>query len=283
MRLNKYVAHNSTYSRREADKTIQLGFVKVNGKVEENPAYDVDEEHDEVYLKSQLLTPKNMYTVICYNKNKGEIVSKKDDKGRKTIYDTLGHKFRHFMPIGRLDFASEGLLLLTDSSSVATALMTSDLERVYKIKIKGDITKAMQEAMRDGIYVEDASKGAHEESRIRSMEFQPFAGYQIVKNSPAFSILKVSIVEGQNRELRRFFGAFDREVVDLKRLSFGSLGLNALPNGKTRYLSRKEYGDLRSYLKYQEKEKSKEAQRSRDMAANEQQEPGEDFSDLFQK
>ncbi len=258
MRLNKYVAHYSTYSRREADETIQLGFVKVNNVVQNDPAYDVLEE-DVVTLKGKILSPTEIFTVIVYNKNRGEIVTKKDEKGRKTIYDTLDKKFRHFIPVGRLDFASEGVLLLTDSSVIADALMTSNWERVYKIKIKGSITPAMLQAMQEGIHIADATQGAHEESSIQSMTFAPFAGYQIVKDTPLFSILKVSIIEGQNRELRRFFGAFDREVVDLKRLAYGPFHLNALPNGKTRFLTRREYSDLRSYLKQLEKAKKERA------------------------
>lgn len=254
MRLNKYVAHYSTYSRREADETIQLGYIKVNGKVETNPATQIDEERDEVRLKGKVLSPKNIYTVIVYNKNKGELVTKKDPQGRKTIYDTLDHKYRHFMPVGRLDFASEGLLLLTDSSHVATVLMNSDVERVYKVKIKGPISKTMEEAMREGIHIEDASAGAHEASKITSMTFAPFAFYKIQKDRKDYSILKVGITEGQNRELRRFFAYFGAEVVDLKRLSFGGIELNALPSGKSRYLSRKEYSELRAFIKTQEKE-----------------------------
>ncbi len=253
MRLNKYVAHYSTYSRREADETIQLGFVKVNGDVETNPARQVDEEQDEVRLKGRLLNPNEKYTVIVYNKRKGELVTKKDPKGRKTIYDTMDYKFRHFIPVGRLDFASEGLLLLTDSSEVATRLMTSDVERVYKVKIKGAVTPAMEEAMKEGIHVENASKGAHKLSPITSMTFAPFSGYMIQKNRKDYSILKVAITEGQNRELRRFFAHFDCEVVDLKRISFGTISLDALPDGKTRYLTRKEYSDLRGFIKAQKK------------------------------
>ncbi|MDH5465759.1 MAG: rRNA pseudouridine synthase [Thiovulaceae bacterium] len=249
MRLNKYVAHYSTYSRREADKTIQLGFVKVNNEVQTNPATQIDEERDEVRLKGNLLTPKAMYTIIVYNKNKGELVTKKDPRERKTIYDTLDHKFRHFMPVGRLDYASEGLLLLTDSSKVATALMTSDTERIYKVKIKGPVTQAMQDAMKEGIHIDDATAGGHKESKIESMTFAPFTYVKIQKDQHDYSILKVGIHEGQNRELRRFFAYFGSEVVDLKRLSFGSIELNALPNGKTRYLSRQEYSDIKGYIK----------------------------------
>lgn len=258
MRLNKYVAHHSTYSRREADRTIQLGYVKVNDVVEKNPAYDVKEGRDEVRLKGKLLSPNAMYTIIVYNKRKGELVTKTDPRGRKTIFDTLPHKFRHFTPVGRLDFASEGLLLLTDSSSVATALMQSDVERVYKIKIKGAITPAMETAMREGIYLEDASKGAHSHSKIKAMEFAPFSWYKIQKNRADYSILKVAITEGKNRELRRFFAHFDAEVVDLKRLAYGSIELDALPDGKSRYLDRKEYGDIKDFLKQLKKKEKKD-------------------------
>jgi 23S rRNA pseudouridine2605 synthase len=150
-----------------------------------------------------------------------------------------------------LDFASEGLLLLTDSSVVATALMESDLQRVYKIKIKGSITPKMEEAMLEGITLEDATKGAHKKSKITSMTFKPFLGYTIVKNQPNYSILKVAISEGKNRELRRFFAAFGAEVLDLKRLEFAEIKLNNLPTGKTRYLDRSEYNALHTFLKQQ--------------------------------
>lgn len=269
MRLNKYVAHHSTYSRREADETIQLGFVTVNGTVENNPATQVDESHDEVKLKGKLLSPKEMFTILVYNKLKGELVTKKDPKERKTIYDTLDHKYRHFIPVGRLDFASEGLLLLTDSSHVATQLMESSLQRVYKIKIKGRVTEAMEKAMKEGMHVEDASKGGHEKSNITSMTFAPFVGYQIQKDTPNYSILKVAIIEGQNRELRRFFGYFDAEVADLKRVSFGAISLDALPSGKSRFLSRSEYTDIRGFLKeLDQKEKERNPRPKKEFSDN---------------
>lgn len=254
MRLNKYVAHHSTYSRREADETIKLGFIKVNDQVMKDPAYDVKEGSDEVRLKGKLLVPNDIYTIIVYNKRKGELVTKTDPKGRKTIFDTLGHKFRHFTPVGRLDFTSEGLLLLTDSSPVATALMESDVERVYKIKIKGPITPAMEASMRDGMHLDDASKGAHTLTGIKEMDFAPFSWYKIQKNRGDYSILKVAITEGKNRELRRFFAHFDAEVVDLKRLAYGSIELSALPDGKSRFLTRKEYSDVKDFMKRYKKE-----------------------------
>ncbi len=248
MRLNKYIAHYSTYSRREADKVIQSGYVYVDGELQENPATQVDERHVKVVVSGKKIVPSDQFTVIVYNKPKGELVTKSDPRGRKIIYDTLDNKYKHFIPIGRLDFATEGLLLLTDASRVANVLMTSNLERVYKVKIKGPVTEAMEMGMKKGLDLEDASAGGHELSDVTSMHFAPFFAYQIIKNKGDYSVLKIAIGEGQNREVRRFFAHFDAEVVDLKRLSFGGIELNNLPTGKTRFLERSEYVHLREFL-----------------------------------
>ena len=248
MRLNKFIAHYSTYSRREADKAIQDGYVYVDGELQDNPATQVDERHVKVVVSGKKVMPSDQFTVIVYNKPKGELVTKNDPRGRRIIYDSLDNKYKHFIPVGRLDYATEGLLLLTDASRVANLLMTSSLERVYKVKIKGAVTDAMEMAMKQGLDLEDASAGGHELSDVTSMHFSPFFAYQIIKNKGDYSVLKIAIGEGHNREVRRFFAHFDAEVVDLKRLSFGGIELNNLPTGKTRFLDRSEYVHLREFL-----------------------------------
>ena len=253
MRLNKYIAHNSSYSRREADKAIQEGYVRINGEVEENPATQVQEGVDIVYVSGKQVSVRDKYTVIVYNKPKGELVTKSDPRGRKTIYDSLEKKYKHFIPVGRLDFATEGVLLLTDASKVATALMNSGLERIYKVKIKGEVTPDMEDAMLKGLELEDASAGAHSHSKITSMTFAPFLGYKIQKNERNYSILKIAIAEGQNREIRRFFAHFGAEVADLKRISFAEVELNNLPSGKSRFLSRSEYSALATFMRGEKK------------------------------
>ncbi len=259
MRLNKYIAHYSTYSRREADQAILDGYVRIDGEIETNPATQVDERNANVMISGNKITPSDQFTVIVYNKPRGELVTKKDPQGRKTIYDSLAKQYRHYIPVGRLDFASEGLLLLTDASRVATALMTSKMERVYKIKIKGPVTEGMKIAMGEGLELEDASAGAHEHAEAGPMSFAPFYAYQVQKDQGDYSILKVAIGEGQNRELRRFFAHFGAEIVDLKRLSFGGIELNNLPTGKVRFLERSEYSNLREFLDAVEKaEKQKQ-------------------------
>lgn len=283
MRLNKFIAHYSTYSRREADAAVLKGAVKINGKIETNPATQVDDRSTDVYVHGKKVSPKDIITVIAYNKLKGELVTKKDPRGRKIIYDTLDHKFRHFIPVGRLDFASEGLLLLTDSSVVATVLMNSDLERVYKIKIKGPVTERMELAMKKGLELEDASAGAHSHAKITSMTFAPFAAYRIEKNTANYSILKVGITEGQNRELRRFFAHFDAEVADLKRISYGGIELNNLPDGKTRFLTRSEYTSVREYVDQVTKtdtQRENFKKRKEDKAAKEKEQEAHDMEKL---
>ncbi|MEN8303135.1 MAG: pseudouridine synthase [Campylobacterota bacterium] len=253
MRLNKYIAHHSSYSRREADKAIQDGYVRVDGEIEDNPATQVDEKEVIVYVSGKQVTPKDKYTVIVYNKPKGELVTKNDPRGRRTIYDTLGHKYKHFIPVGRLDYATEGVLLLTDASKVATALMNSNLERIYKVKIKGEITPEMEAAMLNGLELSDATAGGHSHSKVTSMTFAPFIAYKIQKNEHNYSVLKIAIAEGQNREIRRFFAHFGTEVADLKRLSFAEIELNNLPTGKSRFLTRSEYSALFTFMKAEEK------------------------------
>lgn len=261
-RLNKFISHNSRFSRREADELIKAGKVSIDGKVigdlSTKVGYKTIVKVNGRTVKVDFSRPS---TVIVYNKLKGEIVSKNDPQGRKIIYDTIGQKFNHFIPIGRLDYASEGMLLLTDDPKIATAIMTSDLERVYKIKIEGEVSKAMINAMDNGITLDDATAGAWDNTKTINMEFKPFLGYQVQTSSPKYSKLKVAISEGKNRELRRFFAHFGAKVVDLKRVSFGGINLNNLPSGKVRYLERDEYENLREFMKQQNKlNKKKENQ-----------------------
>ena len=250
MRLNKYISHNSKYSRRDADKLIEAGDVRVNKKTMLDFGYDV-QDGDIVSIKNRPIKPRKQgeVTVIVFNKPKGVLVTKKDDRGRATIYHKLPGKFRHFIPIGRLDYASEGLLLLTDAPEVAQKLMESSLPRTYNIKIDKPLNKDMIKAMEEGMILDDASAGAHEHSSITHMEFAPFAAFEFRGTTGKYTKLRVTITEGKNRELRRFFAHFDATVVDLKRVAFWEVELNNLPTGKTRYLSHKEYDMLHKFLK----------------------------------
>ena len=247
MRLNQFIARHSKYSRREADSLIAQGRVNIQ-KTKAQLGVEV-REGERVFIDGKMLKPKKEFTTIIYHKPKGELVTKRDDRGRRTIFDSLEKKFAHFTPIGRLDFASEGLILLSDSIEVVHALMHSSLQREYILKLNGKITEEMIEAMENGLVLEDARAGGHEKSAIDSMEFKPFDFYSIYKGDSKFSKLKVRISEGKNRELRRFFAHFKAEVLDLRRVAYGWVELHALPVGKSRYLTREEYRKLHAFLK----------------------------------
>lgn len=247
MRLNKFISHNTNYSRREADELIKAGKVSVNNRVVSD-FIEADNE-DKIRINGRFIKLKKEFTMIIYNKQKGELVTKSDDRGRKTIFENLPKGLSKFISVGRLDFASEGLLILTDAPAIADALMNSDIEREYYLKVRGEVGEDVITAMREGLYAADATKGAHAKTKIKSMEFKPFLAYRVFPSSGGYTKLKVILSEGQNRELRRFFGYFDLEVVDLKRTAFGRITLGTLKPGKWRYFDTSEYEDLRDFLK----------------------------------
>ncbi|WP_267523281.1 pseudouridine synthase [Campylobacter sp. MG1] len=248
MRLNKFIAHNSKYSRKEADKLIKEGLVKINNKVCLEDWSEV-EASDKVFVKGKRIYKKSEFSVIVYHKDKGELVSHKDERGRALIYDNLPRDFRHFNPVGRLDFSSTGILLLVDSPVIADFLMQSNLEREYYLKIKGTISKDVINAMENGLEIVNSLKGAHPKSKITNLSLKPFLEYEIFGSSGGYTKLRVIIDEGKNRELRRFFAEFDLEVVELKRVAFGRVDLGVLKPKKYRFLTNSEYEDLRSFLK----------------------------------
>ena len=271
MRLNKFISHNSKYSRRDADKLIDEGEVTINRKVIQDFAYIVQED-DFVAVKGRAVKRRVELTVIVYNKPKGVLVTKKDDRERTTIYHKLPGKFRHFIPVGRLDYASEGLLILTDSPDVADKLMKSNLPRTYNLKIDKPLSEEMIGAMREGLVLNDARAGAHTSTKITSMEFAPFDNFELRAEGSNYTKIRVTISEGKNRELRRFFAHFGATILDLKRVAFGEIELNNLPTNKTRYYTRREYSDLYSYLKQITKSEIKKEEKIKEKLKEEYEE-----------
>jgi 23S rRNA pseudouridine2605 synthase len=246
-RINKAIAERGGYSRREADRLILEGRVAIGTQKAVDLSARIKED-DELFIDGKPLGKKGeQYTVIVYHKPKGELVTRRDPQGRKTIFESLPDRFARFIAVGRLDYASEGALLLTDSAEIAAKLTTSDLERVYNVKIDGFVTPAIEKAMSEGLKP-IGNAGAHPLNSDKIGVFAPFVKWRIEKNHPRFSRLKIALNEGKNREIRRFFAHFGRETLDLKRVSFGEISLNALPVGKWRFCSKEEYRFLRRII-----------------------------------
>lgn len=231
MRINKFLAASGVSSRRECDKLIEEGKVLING----NRAVlgtDVAEE-DEVRVNGNIVTlKKNEYYIL--NKPKGYISSVSDDKGRKTVMDLMPSNVGRIYPVGRLDYDSEGLLILTTDGELAQHLThpSNEVPKTYLVKIEGVITEAELNPIRSGIeidgYVTKKCK-AH-----------------IVETNKAYTKLHITIKEGKNREIRKMFAAIGKEVTLLKRIKIGELNLRGLNRGEYRKLDKQEIAYLMS-------------------------------------
>lgn len=250
MRLNQFIAHHSHFSRRDADKLISEGRVKIGQNIAHHGVLvDAADKSLKIFIDGQILKlRKKIPTLIIYHKPKGELVTRRDERNRKVIFDSLPTRFAHFTAVGRLDFASEGLLILSDDKKIVHALEVSSLPRTYLVKISGSVSEKMLDAAQNGLKITQSKLGAHKNSEPMNADFAPFLEFLVGKNSQTFSKIKIKISEGKNREIRRFFAHFDAEVVDLRRISFGFVSLNALPVGKVRFFSKREYQDLREFL-----------------------------------
>ncbi|RDU72314.1 rRNA pseudouridine synthase [Helicobacter aurati] len=263
MRLNHFIALHSKYSRRESDKLIETGRVRINqilaSRFTNVPTLAIQNPREaqkdfRIFIDGKLLNyvsghAKRRWSAIVYHKKKGELVSKVDPRGRPVIYDSLDSKYAHFMPVGRLDFASEGLLILSDNREVVRLLMESSLKRVYLVKIDSVVHQKIIDAMTNGLSLKNSKAGGHALGSSVSMDF-PAMDFQILKNGK-FSKLKLSLNQGRNREIRRFFAHFRANVLDLKRVSYGFVSLNALPLGTTRFFTKDEYRELKNFMSLQ--------------------------------
>lgn len=229
MRLNKFLAQAGVASRRECDKLLQSGQVKVNGKTA-TVGIDVSDS-DEVAVNGNIVTvKKNEYYIL--NKPKGYICSVSDDKGRKTVLNLLPESVGRIYPVGRLDYDSEGLIILTTDGELAQHLThpSNAVPKTYLVKIEGTLTETALNPIRSGIeidgYVTKKCK-AH-----------------IVETNKEYTKIHVTLTEGKNREIRKMFAAIGKEVTLLKRIKIGELTLRGLDRGSYRKLTKQEVAYL---------------------------------------
>ena len=229
MRINKYLALCGVASRRECDKLIYEGKVTINGKKAQLGS-DVGTGDIVIYEGRELKICKHEYYIL--NKPKGYICSVKDDKGRKTVLDLMPQNTGRIYPVGRLDYDSEGLLILTTDGELAQHLThpSNQIPKTYLVKIEGTLTEAGLNPIRSGIDI-----GGYVTKKCKA---------HIVETNKEYTKIHITITEGKNREIRRMFEAIGKTVTLLKRIKVGELTLRGLDRGSYRKLSQEEIAYL---------------------------------------
>ena len=227
MRINKFLADKGIASRRHADEIIADGRVTINGVVATLGASV--EEGDEVALDGVVLesTEKKMEYYLM-NKPKGVVCTVSDDRGRKTVIDLLPEGVGRVFPVGRLDYETEGLLILTNDGDLAYRLThpMTEIPKTYMAKIEGTLTEKDLNPIRSGIELDGVMT-----KKCKA---------HIVETNKAYTKVHITITEGKNRQVRRMFEAICRNVELLRRVSIGQLKLTGLDRGKTRPLTEQE-------------------------------------------
>jgi 23S rRNA pseudouridine2605 synthase len=233
-RLQKVIAHAGVASRRKAEQLILEGKVKVNGKVVKELGVKVGPQ-DKVEVNGIPLEREEPVYYLLY-KPRGVISSVKDDKGRKVVTDFLKEVDKRIYPVGRLDYDTSGLLLLTNDGEFANLLMHPryEIEKVYIAKVKGIPAREKLKQLERGIELED---GMTAPAKVKMLSLD---------KRKKTAIIELRIHEGRNRQVRRMFEAIGHEVLKLKRERYAFLDLKGLNPGEYRELSPHEVKQLRA-------------------------------------
>ena len=227
MRINKFLAEQGVASRRGSDEIIAAGRVTINGKVAR--AGDDVTGADTVMLGGKELSHKVKYEYYLLNKPKGYLCTVSDEKGRKTVMDLLPAGAGRVFPVGRLDYDTEGMLILTNDGDLAYRLTApqSEIAKTYLVRVEGSVTDVQLNRLRAGVEIERGV--VTKKCRIT-----------VVETNKKFTKLRVVLTEGKNREIRKMFEVIGKEVAFLKRLKIGELTLTGLDRGAVRKLSQEE-------------------------------------------
>lgn len=242
-RIQKLLSKAGVASRREAEKMILAGRVSVNGRIV--TLGEQAEETDEICVDGNAIGKPEEKLYFLLNKPKGYLCTVKDDRGRKTVLDLLSEVKSYIYPVGRLDYNTEGLLLLTNDGELMNGLLhpSREVHKTYVAKVKGVPSPAKLSQLRKGIMLEDGitapaevkllERGAKETQDGRSLEW---------------SLVRMTIHEGRNRQVRRMLASVGHDVLALKRISFAGLNLDGVKRGSYRELTKEELSKLRSLI-----------------------------------
>jgi 23S rRNA pseudouridine2605 synthase len=241
-RLQKIIAAAGVASRRKAEELIVAGSVQVNGQTVTELGTKADPEADHIRVNGKLLHGPERYTYVVLNKPKGYVTTVSDEKKRPTVMDLI-HKAHgqavkgRVYPVGRLDWASEGLLLMTNDGALANLLMkaSSHVPKVYVVKVAGQPDETKLDKLRRGVSI--AEKGGR---RVRTAP----AKIRLIREGDN-PWLEVTIIEGRNRQVRKMLEEVGHHVEKIRRVKYGPLSLD-VPPGEWRSLTLEEVARLKS-------------------------------------
>lgn len=232
MRLNKYIASAGVCSRRKADELIENGNVKVNGATIKAMGWQVEED-DVVEVNGRVIEAAGKKVYVVVNKPLGYITSMQDEKDRDTVADLVADIPQRLFPVGRLDYNTTGLLIMTNDGEL-TQTLTHPRHKVYKTyvaKVAGVISDSRLAKLRKGV---DIGGFVTSPAKVR-----------LVKQMPRHAVVEISIREGKNRQVRKMFAAVGNKVQDLHRTAIGEIRLGRLKEGHYRKLTKEEIAYLK--------------------------------------
>jgi len=236
-RLQKILAAAGIASRRKSEELILAGRVRVNGAVVNELGTKADHATDKITVDGKPLAARQRHVYFLLHKPKGYVTTVSDPEGRPTVMDLLGETPERVYPVGRLDYASEGLLLLTNDGDLARKLTQAGdhMPKTYNVKINGRADEKSIQRLRQGITIplEDGRRIRTSPAKIRLIDDAPNPWYE------------VTLIEGRNRQIRRMFQQIGFLVEKIKRVQFGPLRLD-VPPGKFRPLTSREVAQLKS-------------------------------------
>lgn len=233
-RLQKYLARCGVASRRDAEELIASGSVTVNGQTVTEMGIKVNPKTDRVQVAGRAVSPVDEFIYIAFNKPRGVVTTASDPQGRKTVVSLIkGPKSRIF-PVGRLDYDTQGLLLLTNDGDVSHALTHPShlVEKTYLAEVAGKVNSDDLKRLSQGVELED---GPTSPAKVR-----------LVATSGPYCVVELKIHEGRNRQVRRMCQAIGHPVRGLIRTKFGPIALGPLSEGKWRYLAKDEIEQLKA-------------------------------------
>lgn len=233
MRINKYLAQSGLASRRKAEELVTSGRVKVNGKVVHDLATDI-KPSDLVFVDGKNVRASTNFVYYKLNKPKGYLTTVSDDKDRKTVMSLMRGVHARVFPVGRLDYDTEGLLLMTNDGDLANTLTkpNSEIKKTYLVNISAPISKDEIKTLSNGV-------------DIGEYITKP-CSVELIDMTADYARLKVTITEGKNRQIRKMFSAVGKEVTFLKRVQIGEIRLGGLSRGEYAPLNAKELKYIRS-------------------------------------